>query len=114
MFDYTVRTVACWGAASASDITGGALGSVVLRRQSLLGDAMSHAAPCNTVIRLYAHAQQVVACAHVGAGIAGISVRSCSSPSRQSRIKEDSQVRRYPVGIFLALAWCSEFLQRDP
>ncbi|MFQ5436316.1 MAG: metal ABC transporter permease, partial [Anaerolineae bacterium] len=41
--DYTLRTVAL-GAATLG-VTSGALGSfAVLRRQSLLGDAMSHAA----------------------------------------------------------------------
>ncbi|OUC08097.1 zinc transport system membrane protein TroC, partial [Litorilinea aerophila] len=43
VFDYTLRTVAL-GAATLG-IVSGALGSfAMLRRQSLLGDAMSHAA----------------------------------------------------------------------
>ncbi len=43
MFDYTLRTVAL--GAAVIGIVAGALGSfAVLRRQSLVGDAMSHAA----------------------------------------------------------------------
>ena len=50
LFDYTIRTVAL--GAAVLGIVAGALGTfALLRRQSLLGDAMSHAALPEMCIR---------------------------------------------------------------
>ncbi len=114
VFDYTVRTVAL--GCAVLGIVSGALGSfAVLRRQSLLGDAMSHAALPGIVIAFMLTRSKSSLVLMLGAGIAGIlGTLLFIAIVRQSRIKEDSG-----LGIILSVFFgfglmLLTFLQRDP
>ncbi len=66
-FDYTLRTVAL--GAMVLGLVSGALGSfAVLRRQSLLGDAMSHAALPGVVLAFMLTGRKESGCADGGRG----------------------------------------------
>lgn len=97
-FDYTLRTVAL--GAMVLGLVSGALGSfAVLRRQSLLGDAMSHAALPGVVIAYMLTGEKntvVLLLGAAGAGIAGILLMV--GINRYTRIKEDSA-----LGIILSV-----------
>lgn len=114
LFDYTVRTVAL--GCAVLGVVSGALGSfAVLRRQSLLGDAMSHAALPGIVIAFMLTRSKSSLVLMLGAGIAGIlGTLLFIAIVRQSRIKEDSG-----LGIILSVFFgfglmLLTFLQRDP
>ncbi|HYO50472.1 MAG TPA: metal ABC transporter permease [Chloroflexia bacterium] len=88
--DYTLRTVAL-GAATLG-ILSGALGSfAVLRKQSLLGDAMSHAAlPGIALAYMLTHSKMTLVLV-LGAAIAGwLATLLMMAIIRQTRIKQDS------------------------
>lgn len=113
-FDYTLRTVAM--GAMVLGLVSGALGSfAVLRRQSLLGDAMSHAALPGVVIAFMLTGEKnpvVLMAGAAGAGIAGILLMV--GINRYTRIKEDSSLGIvlsvfFGLGLLL-LTW----LQRRP
>jgi manganese/zinc/iron transport system permease protein len=113
-FDYTLRTVAL--GAMTLGMVSGALGSfAVLRRQSLLGDAMSHAALPGVVLAFMLTGQKssvVLMLGAAGAGIAGILLMV--GINRYTRIKEDSSLGIilsvfFGLGLLL-LTW----LQRRP
>ena len=113
-FDYTLRTVAL--GAMVLGIVSGALGSfAVLRRQSLLGDAMSHAALPGVVIAFMLTGQKnpvVLLAGAAGAGIAGVLLMV--GITRYTRIKEDSALGIilsvfFGLGLLL-LTW----IQRSP
>lgn len=90
LFDYTLRTVALGSAVLG--IVSGALGSyAVLRKQSLLGDAMSHAAlPGIAIAFLLTGSKQSIVLI-LGAAIAGwIGTLFVMSIVRSTRIKFDS------------------------
>ena len=90
LFDYTLRTVAL-GAATLG-IVSGALGSyAVLRKQSLLGDAMSHAALPGIALAFLLTSSKAPLVLVLGAGIAGwIGTLLIMTIVGTSRIKEDT------------------------
>ncbi|MDQ3247770.1 MAG: metal ABC transporter permease [Chloroflexota bacterium] len=113
-FDYTLRTVAL-GAATLG-IVSGALGSfAVLRRQSLLGDAMSHAALPGVVLVFMLTGLKTSWALMLGAMVAGIiGILLMVAITRYTRIKEDSA-----LGIVLSVFFgfgllLLTFLQRNP
>src|SRR5215207_9790715 len=89
-FDYTLRTVAL--GALVLGLVSGTLGSfAVLRRQSLLGDAMSHAALPGVVLAFMFTGQKSSVVLMAGAAIAGIAgILLMVGINRYTRIKEDS------------------------
>ncbi|MEM7539176.1 MAG: metal ABC transporter permease [Chloroflexota bacterium] len=89
-FDYTVRTVAM--GAGILGIVSGALGSfAMLRRQSLLGDAISHAALPGIVLAFILTGTKASLVLIVGAALAGwIATLWMTSIINNTRIKEDS------------------------
>lgn len=88
--NYTLRTIAL-GAATLGIISG-VLGSfAVLRRQALLGDAMSHAALPGVVLAFMLTGSRAPLVLVFGAAIAGwLGALAVLSIVRMSRIKEDS------------------------
>lgn len=114
LFDYTIRTVAL--GAAVLGIVAGALGTfAILRRQSLLGDAMSHAALPGVVIAFMLTGSKAPVILVLGAAIAGvIGTISLLSITRYTRIKEDAA-----LGIILSVFFgfgllLLTFLQRNP
>jgi manganese/zinc/iron transport system permease protein len=113
-FDYTIRTVAI--GAAVLGIVAGALGTfALLRRQSLLGDAMSHAALPGVVIAFMLTASKAPVVLTLGAAVAGvIGTIFLLGITRYSRIKEDAA-----LGIILSVLFgfglmLLTFLQRNP
>src|SRR5215204_6889392 len=113
-FDYTLRTVAL--GAMVLGLVSGALGSfAVLRRQSLLGDAMSHAALPGVVIAFMITGLKNPAILMTGAACAGIiGILLMVAINRYTRIKEDSS-----LGIILSVFFgfgllLLTYLQRQP
>lgn len=114
LFNYTLRTVAL-GAATLG-LVSGALGSfAVLRRQSLLGDAMSHAALPGVVLAFMITGSKTPIVLLLGAAIAGIlGTLFMMAITRHTRIKEDSA-----LGIILSVFFgfglmLLTFLQKHP
>lgn len=89
-FDYTLRTVAL--GAGIIGLVSGALGSfAVLRKQSLMGDAISHAALPGIVLAFMLTRSKASLVLVLGAAIAGwIGMLLVLSIVRYTRIKEDS------------------------
>jgi len=114
IFDYTLRTVAVGSAVLG--MVSGALGCfAVLRRQSLMGDAISHAAlPGIALAFLLARSKEPILLI-LGAGVAGwIGMLGVMSVVRHSRVKEDSA-----LGIVLSVFFgfgllLLTFIQRLP
>ena len=96
--DYTLRTVALGTAVLG--IVSGALGTyAVLRRQSLLGDAMSHAALPGVVLAFLITGSRDPLVLITGAGVAGIiGTLFMLAITRYTRIREDSA-----LGIILSV-----------
>ncbi len=96
--DYTLRTVSL--GAAVLGLVSGVLGSfAVLRRQSLLGDAMSHAALPGVVLAFMITGSKAPLPLLIGAIIAGwLGALTVITVSAQSRIKEDTS-----LGIVLAV-----------
>lgn len=90
LFDYTLRTVAM--GAAVLGVVSGSLGSfAVLRRQSLLGDAMSHAALPGIVIAFILTRSKMSIVLILGALVAGwLATLVMMSIVRHTRIKQDS------------------------
>jgi len=114
LFDYTLRTVAL--GVGVLGIVGGALGSfAMLRRQSLLGDAMSHAALPGVVLAFMLTGSKSPVVLLLGAALAGlVSTLVMIGINRYTRIKEDSA-----LGIILSVFFgfgllLLTFLQRNP
>jgi manganese/zinc/iron transport system permease protein len=96
--DYTIRTVAI-GAAILGIVSGALSSFAVLRRQSLLGDTMSHAALPGVVIAFILTGQKDSLPLFIGAAVAGwLGTLLVLLITRQTRIKEDSA-----LGIVLAV-----------
>jgi len=89
-FDYTLRTVAL--GAAILGITSGALGAfAMLRRQSLLGDAISHAALPGVALAFLLTRSKAPLILIVGAALAGwLATLWMMSIIRNTRIKQDS------------------------
>jgi manganese/zinc/iron transport system permease protein len=96
--DYTLRTVALGSAVLG--VVSGALGSyAVLRRQSLLGDAMSHAALPGLVIAFILTGLKTPLVLILGAAVAGwLGALLVMLVTGQTRLKQDSA-----LGIVLAV-----------
>ena len=112
--DYTIRTVAM--GAAVLGIVSGALGTfAMLRRQSLLGDAMSHAALPGVVIAFMLTGSKAPAVLIIGAAISGvIGTLFMLTITHYTRIKEDSA-----LGIILSVFFgfglmMLTFLQKSP
>ncbi len=112
--DYTLRTVAL--GAAVLGLVSGALGSfAMLRRQSLLGDAMSHAALPGVVIAFMLTGNKTPLVLITGAAAAGVLGAVCLiAITRTTRIKEDTALGLvlsvfFGVGLMLLT-----FLQRNP
>lgn len=90
LFDYTLRTVAL--GAAILGVVSGALGAfAVLRRQSLLGDAISHAALPGIVIAFLLTRSREPAVFLLGALAAGwVATLSIMAITRTTRIKDDT------------------------
>ena len=88
--DYTLRSIAL--GAAALGVVSGILGCfAVLRRQALLGDAMSHAALPGVVLAFMLTGSRAPLALALGAAIAGwLGALAVLTIARMSRIKEDS------------------------
>jgi manganese/zinc/iron transport system permease protein len=97
-FDYTIRTVAL--GAMVLGIVSGALGAfALLRKQSLLGDAISHAALPGVVLAFLLTRSKEALVLILGAAIAGwLATLWMSAITRHTRIKEDNA-----LGLVLAV-----------
>ena len=112
--DYTLRTVAL--GAAVLGIVSGALGAfAVLRKQSLLGDAISHAALPGVVIAFLLTRSKTPLVLILGAAIAGwLATLWMASIKRQSRLKEDSTLGLI-LSVFFGLGlMLLTFTQRLP
>jgi manganese/zinc/iron transport system permease protein len=114
LFDYTLRTVALGTAVLG--LVSGTLGAFAfLRRQSLIGDAISHAALPGVVLAFMLTGVKGPAVLMAGAAIAGIAgVLLVIAVTRSTRIKQDAA-----LGIILSVFFgfglmLLTFLQRDP
>lgn len=114
LFDYTLRTVALGTAILG--LVSGALGAFAfLRRQSLIGDAISHAALPGVVLAFMLTGLKGPAVLMAGAALAGIAgVLLVIAITRTTRIKQDAA-----LGIILSVFFgfglmLLTFLQRDP
>jgi manganese/zinc/iron transport system permease protein len=89
VFDYTLRTVAL--GAAALGVTAGALGTfAVLRRQSLLGDAISHAALPGIALAFLLTGSRAPLVLVVGAALAGwVGTLAVTGIVRRSRVPFD-------------------------
>ncbi|MDX1663047.1 MAG: metal ABC transporter permease [Candidatus Promineifilaceae bacterium] len=114
LFDYTLRTVAL-GAATLG-IVSGALGAfAVLRKQSLLGDAMSHAALPGIVIAFFLTRSKVPIVLLLGAVIVGwLATLVMMAIIRYTRIKQDSALG-FVLSVFFGFGlMLLTFVQRLP
>jgi manganese/zinc/iron transport system permease protein len=114
IFDYTLRTVAL-GAATLG-LVSGVLGTfAVLRKQSLLGDAISHAALPGVVLAFMLTGSKAPLVLVLGAAIAGwVGTLAVMTVVRNSRVKEDAA-----LGIVLAVFFglgmmLLTFVQKQP
>src|SRR5215212_3997646 len=114
LFDYTLRTVALGTAVLG--LVSGTLGAFAfLRRQSLIGDAISHAALPGVVLAFMLTGVKGPAVLMAGAAVAGIAgVLLVIAVTRNTRIKQDAA-----LGIILSVFFgfglmLLTFLQRDP
>jgi manganese/zinc/iron transport system permease protein len=114
LFDYTLRTVALGTAVLG--LVSGALGAFAfLRRQSLIGDAISHAALPGVVLAFMLTGIKGPVVLMLGAAIAGVAgVLLVIAVTRSTRIKQDAA-----LGIILSVFFgfglmLLTFLQRDP
>lgn len=90
IFDYTLRTVAM-GAAILGIVSGGLGSFALLRKQSLLGDAISHAALPGVVLAFLLTRSKAPLVLLMGAMVAGwLATLVILAIVRYSRIKEDS------------------------
>lgn len=98
LFDYTLRTVAL--GAVALGVVSGSLGCfAVLRRQSLLGDAISHAALPGVALAFLLTGSKAPTVLLLGAALAGwLGTLAVLGITRASRVKQDSA-----LGIVLAV-----------
>lgn len=114
LFDYTLRTVAL-GAATLG-IVSGALGAyAVLRKQSLIGDAISHAALPGIAIVFMLTASKAPLALMFGAAVAGwLATLFVMAIVRTTRIKDDSALG-VALSVFFGLGLVLlTFIQKRP
>ncbi|MBK8431799.1 MAG: metal ABC transporter permease [Chloroflexi bacterium] len=113
-FDYTIRTVAL--GAAVLGMVSGALGTfAVLRRQSLLGDAMSHAALPGVVLAFMLTHSKAPLVLMLGAAVAGgLGTLLLMAITRTTRIKEDSALGIILSAFFGLGLMLLTVLQRNP
>jgi manganese/zinc/iron transport system permease protein len=114
LFDYTLRTVAL--GAMVLGVVSGSLGSfAVLRKQSLLGDAMSHAALPGIVLAFILTRSKLSIVLLLGAIAAGwVATLMMTSIVRYSRIKQDSALG-LALSVFFGFGlMLLTFVQRIP
>lgn len=114
LFDYTLRTVAV--GAAVLGMVSGALGAfAVLRRQALLGDAISHAALPGVVLAFLITRSKAPLILLIGAGLAGwLAILWVMSIIRNTRIKADSALGLV-LSVFFGLGlMLLTFTQRLP
>ncbi len=112
--DYTLRTVAM--GAAALGLVSGALGTfAVLRRQSLLGDAISHAALPGIALAFLLTGSKDPLVLVLGAAVAGwVGTLAVMGIVRGTRIKEDSALGLVLSVFFGAGLVLLTFIQRQP
>lgn len=114
VFDYTLRTVAL-GAALLGALAGGLGTFAVLRRQSLLGDAISHAALPGLALAFMLTGSRSPVVLALGAGLAGwLATLLLAVVVNTSRIKEDTALGMmlsvfFGIGLVLLT-----FIQKRP
>ncbi len=114
LYDHTIRTVA--SGTAILGIVSGVLGSfAVLRKQSLLGDALSHAALPGVAIAYMLTGSKSPAVLMFGAGIAGVlAILVLLNVTSRTRLKEDS-VLGIVLSVFFGFGLLLlTFLQRNP
>lgn len=114
LFDHTIRTVAL-GTATLG-IVSGVLGSfAVLRKQSLLGDALSHAALPGVALAYMLTGSKSSLVLMLGAGVAGVlAILLLVGITTRTPLKEDS-VLGIVLSVFFGLGlMLLTFLQRNP
>ncbi|HET19278.1 MAG TPA: metal ABC transporter permease, partial [Chromatiales bacterium] len=114
IFDYTLRTVAL-GTATLGAVSGALGAYAVLRKQSLLGDAMSHAALPGIVIAFLLTRSKAPLVLMIGAIIAGwLGTLLIMSIVNTTRIKYDSALG-FVLSVFFGLGLVGlTFVQRLP
>jgi manganese/zinc/iron transport system permease protein len=114
LFDYTLRTVAL--GAAVIGIVAGALGAfAVLRRQSLVGDAMSHAALPGIGIAYLLTERKDNIVLLTGAAVAGwLATLAVLGIVRQSRVKFDSALGLVLSVFFGFGLMVLTYIQRQP
>ncbi|MEZ4505303.1 MAG: iron chelate uptake ABC transporter family permease subunit [Thermomicrobiales bacterium] len=114
IFDYTLRTVAL--GAAVIGIVAGALGAfAVLRRQSLVGDAMSHAALPGIAIAYLVTGEKSNVVLLTGAAIAGwLATLAVLGIVRTSRVKFDSALGLVLSVFFGFGLMLLTYIQRQP
>jgi manganese/zinc/iron transport system permease protein len=112
-YDYTLRTVAMGG--SLLGVVSGILGCfAVLRQQSLLGDALSHAALPGVAIA-FLLAGRELGFLLLGAGIASwLGVQFISALTKTTRIKQDTAMGVVLAGWFAAGIALLAYIQGQP
>ncbi|MFW5942964.1 MAG: metal ABC transporter permease [Chloroflexota bacterium] len=113
-YSYTLRTVAL--GAGVLGVVSGSLGSfAVLRKQSLLGDTMSHAALPGIVIAFILTRSKLSIVLLLGAAIAGwVAALVMSNVVRHTRIKQDSALALVLSVFFGFGLMLLTFVQRIP
>jgi manganese/zinc/iron transport system permease protein len=112
--DYTLRTVAL--GAAALGITSGALGTfAVLRRQALLGDAISHAALPGVVLAYLVTGSKSSLTLMIGAALAGFAATLLVGAAvRTTRLKSDASLG-IALSVFFGLGLVLlTYVQRRP
>ncbi len=114
LFDYTLRTVALGSAALG--IVSGAVGAfAVLRRQALLGDAMSHAALPGVALAFLITGSRAPLVLMIGAALAGwLAALAIVGIIRTSRVKSDAAMALILSVFFGAGLVVLTFIQRQP
>jgi manganese/zinc/iron transport system permease protein len=112
--DYTIRTVAL--GAAVLGIVSGTLGCyAVLRRQALLGDAMSHAALPGIVLAFLFTGMRELSLLLLGAAVAGwVAALAMMAITHHSRIKEDSALGMVLAVFFGFGLMLLSFAQKQP
>ncbi len=114
LFDYTLRTVAL-GSATLGTVSGALGAYAVLRKQSLLGDAMSHAALPGIALAFMLTGSKAPLVLILGAAVAGwVGTLVMMSIVNATRVKDDSA-----LGLVLSVFFgfglvLLTFIQRQP